>query len=71
MYLARFISLDPMFVVGFWSMWLKRHDIDYSMTAQFAETPPVGTKRKCRNAPGISGAGVDRLCHSPAGHSRP
>jgi hypothetical protein len=44
MYLARFISLDPMFVVGFCSMWLKWHDIAYSITAQFAETPAVGTK---------------------------
>jgi hypothetical protein len=25
-----------MFVVGFCLMWLKWHDIDYSMTAQFA-----------------------------------
>jgi hypothetical protein len=50
MYLARLVSLDPMFVVGFCSMWLKWHDIDYSMTAQFAETPPVGTKPPNRDA---------------------
>src|ERR1700676_1472736 len=31
--------------------------------------PAIGTKRKCRNAPAISGAGVDRLCHPTAGHS--
>jgi hypothetical protein len=28
-----------MFVVGFCLMWLKWHDIDYSMIAQFAVTP--------------------------------
>ena len=33
-----------MFEVGFCLMWLKWHDIDYSMTAQFAVTLAVGTK---------------------------
>jgi hypothetical protein len=28
-------------------------------------------ERNCRKASGISEAGVDRLCHQPAGHSRP
>jgi hypothetical protein len=28
-------------------MWLKWHDIDYSMTAQFAETAAVGTFETC------------------------
>jgi hypothetical protein len=27
-------------------MWLKWHDIDYSMTAQFCATPAVGPKRR-------------------------
>jgi hypothetical protein len=27
-------------------MWLKWHDIDYSMTAQFCATPSVGPKRR-------------------------
>lgn len=32
----------------------------------------IGTKRKCRGAPGGSGAGgVDRLHHQPAADSRP
>jgi hypothetical protein len=31
----------------------------------------VVTKRECRNAPSISEAGVDRLCHPLAGHTRP
>ena len=31
-----------MFVVGSCPVWLKRHDIDYSMTAQFCATPSGG-----------------------------
>jgi hypothetical protein len=31
----------------------------------------IGTKRKCGNARAFPELGVDRLCHSPVGHSRP
>jgi hypothetical protein len=34
-------------------------------------TSPFGTKRKWRNARAFPELGVDRLCHSPVGHSRP
>jgi len=30
-----------------------------------------GTKRKCPNARIFPELGADRLCHQPAGHSRP
>jgi hypothetical protein len=32
---------------------------------------PNGTKRKCRHARAFPKLGADRLCHPPAGHSRP
>jgi hypothetical protein len=51
-----------MFVVGFCLMWLKWHDIDHSMTAQFDVTAAVGTFATCRRTVTMSlhrgGAGV-------------
>jgi hypothetical protein len=38
-----------MLVVGLCLMWLKWHDIDYSMTAQFAVTSAVGTFETSRD----------------------
>jgi hypothetical protein len=39
-------------------MWLKWHDIDYPKTAQFAETPPVGTKLPNRDVRSTVATGV-------------
>jgi hypothetical protein len=37
----------------------------------FLATPAPGTKRKCGIARVFPQLEVDRLCHQPAGHSRP
>jgi hypothetical protein len=62
MYLDGISPRNSTFVVGSCLMWLKWHDIDYSMTAQFCVTPAVGPEPKKIERLRMSAVMVDWTC---------